>query len=606
MKNSSEKKKFLFTFSIKHAFLLLFVVNMLGLLALKFLYTAPPAPIALEQTQIPAHDSFRGHDEAPQETKISFENPVLAYKILQQLDVWKPVNDKYFELREGNFIHNYSEPYMGLKNDEEFCDKHRAFFVNNPQRIFDEKNVIVSSNHMSHFRGVFIPLVANDIQPYINSSMPKKLQNQFFYDIDPAVNLFFSVKPFNENKHIGKHFSCLTQLSNHIPGHNAVTRKDFASENSVNYAKYYQDRPQCFNNDKFFPKTYILYNKEDCQEFFKTLDSPETQQLKKERGIVFIRKIGAGSHKGDGVFPMDAKEEANIRAIYDNGAKCGSENKNFIVQNYIHNPLLINGRKFDFRMFILIASTNPFIAYYYDGSLRVSLMEYEVESGDKKTLLTNIALNKQIYAEVKKGNLYNGMDVDDVKHAQQWDFPRLLEYLLDEGIVEDPNWLDNYLRPEFKKAMIHLLRSSQDKYLENSSIYGLWGVDFMIDTDLNLWFIEANSAPSFTGGYSDEAEKFYIKMLKDHFEIVYGLLKSRISRIVKFVNKMTVSGDAVEAGNEVIVRDLEGKRREFEAITRNYFEKEYEPSHDNGFAKIIDENFEGVARYQGLLEQECL
>jgi len=258
-------------------------------------------------------------------------------------------------------------------------------------------------------------------------------------------------------------------------------------------------------------------------------------------------------------------------------------------------------------MFILVASTNPLIAYYYDGSLRVSLMPYEVESNDKKTMLTNIALNKKIYAEVKEGKLFNGMDVDDVKHAQQWDFPRLFEYLMNEGIITDPNWLDNYLRPEFKKAMIHLLRSSQDKFLENSSLYGLWGVDFMLDTDLNLWFIEANSAPSLTGGYSKEAEVFYIKMLKDHFEIVYGLLKSRIHRVVKFVNTMTAQGDAVEvAGDEILIRNLAGKRKEFEAITKNYFEKEYEPSPDNGFAKIIDENLQGVDRYQGLLDPECL
>ena len=42
-----------------------------------------------------------------------------------------------------------------------------------------------------------------------------------------------------------------------------------------------------------------------------------------------------------------------------------------IVQSYIPNPLLINGYKFDFRLYVLVTSINPLRIYLYkDGMVR--------------------------------------------------------------------------------------------------------------------------------------------------------------------------------------------------------------------------------------------
>ena len=585
----------------KNIFFLLLGLYFLTFVAINLIqYSSQPRQLpakSVKTSQVEFHD--------PDEYKYKFHNPKLAYKILSLIDKFEPVNNSFYSERF-EVKGRYNLPYYGLKSTEDYCKRHRHVITQNPELIFEQVNMVLTAHKTSLMRTKCIDDLALDLHPKVGFHMKQKDADSKLYDIKTNANFFHTKTPMYIHKHIGKHFSCTTQVSNHIPGHSSLDRKDFVAENAIKYGEMYANKPQCFSYDKFFPKTWLLYNEEHCKDFFNILNSANYSKLKKERHIVFIRKIAARFHRGEGVQPVNQEEEDSLKEIYGNGELCGNITKGYIVQNYIHNPLLLDGHKFDFRMYLLIASTNPLMAYYHDGFLRVTLAEYNVSSGEKKVLLTNLALNKQIYDDVKGGALYKGMDEESLKIAQQWSFDRLQEYLLEKGIISDPNWLDNYLRPEFKKAMVHLLRLSAFSFLKHSSLYELYGVDFMLDENLNLWFIEANSSPAIEG-YSVPMEKFIVKMVKDHFEVMVGLMRSRMKRIVEYVNYLDMNRIVKnKADGKVIIKDIKEKVEHFKSISKNYFEEEFLPSSDNGFVKILDENLAGRERYQNLLPSECL
>ena len=93
--------------------------------------------------------------------------------------------------------------------------------------------------------------------------------------------------------------------------------------------------------------------------------------------------------------------------------------KNIILQKYIQNPLLINKRKFDIRVFALFvahAKTGKIRGYFYDeGYLRTSCKEFNLDKFDNRMVhLTNDAVQKNSadYGKFESANKISYMDFD--------------------------------------------------------------------------------------------------------------------------------------------------------------------------------------------------
>lgn len=60
-----------------------------------------------------------------------------------------------------------------------------------------------------------------------------------------------------------------------------------------------------------------------------------------------------------------------------------------MTPRYIQNPLLLEGRKFDVRSYLLIACTVPYMVFFGHGYARLTLSLYDPHSRDLSGHLTN-------------------------------------------------------------------------------------------------------------------------------------------------------------------------------------------------------------------------
>lgn len=133
----------------------------------------------------------------------------------------------------------------------------------------------------------------------------------------------------------------------------------------------------------FYPKTWFL--PEQLKEFAEESKYMHERQCKANKPrTIFIVKPNDGS-QGDGIYLIDSVDEYLKRATLtrsgsstsanggDNQRTCArphaNHHKMHIVQEYIHNPYLIDGLKFDLRIYVVILSLKPLQIYLYDEGL---------------------------------------------------------------------------------------------------------------------------------------------------------------------------------------------------------------------------------------------
>jgi hypothetical protein len=528
-----------------------------------------------------------------------FDNPTLAFWILSELDQFE------FMPHEILAKMNMKRRYLGFAKEDSYCDRSRRWFTENGGVVFLRKNIFTDTVKSTMMRKKVISKISKDMHPEVSSGLPASFKTSGdLFHLRPDIHSYEvrMMGGFHYAYTFSKHFGCNHQMYNHIYGGAELNKKSQFAQNYQEYIWKNDASPQCVQ--EFMPESYLLNRKVQCKIFFEYLDSEEYKAEKEKNTYVFFKKKGAASHAGRGVFLFNEESEQELREEYKNGKKCGEVKKNVQMQRYIQSPLLLYGHKFDFRVYMLIVSLNPLIVYYHDGFLKLSLHDYSRNSTNRAAHLANTELSKKIFQQARNGG-WNGMNETEVRRFQTWMYSRLHSYLLEQNKTTDPNWLDTSLRPQMQKIMIHVIRAASHGFVRRSNIYELYGVDFIIDDNLKVWFIEANSSPSFEST-TKEREKLLVGMLSDHFDVVFAYLKSRVKRIITFVNKVAkaLPEDHIFP-NSVVIPNFNEVKAQYDEINKNYLDPEYELPKTNGFKKIMDENLNGPERYNGYLPQEC-
>lgn len=163
------------------------------------------------------------------------------------------------------------------------------------------------------------------------------------------------------------------QIINHFPGMPNIARKNRMGQNLNRLAKVY---PREYS---FYPRTWILPS--EMSDFRNQFDSSGVSLNNK----IFIIKPDAGC-QGRGIF---------LTRTLDNVPT----NENVVAQQYIKKPMLIDGYKFDLRLYCFVTSVKPLRMYlFHDGLARLCTEEYTKPTKsnlDNSCMhLTNYAVNK--------------------------------------------------------------------------------------------------------------------------------------------------------------------------------------------------------------------
>jgi tubulin polyglutamylase TTLL4 len=108
------------------------------------------------------------------------------------------------------------------------------------------------------------------------------------------------------------------------------------------------------------------------------------------------------------------------------------KNKKVLVQKYIADPYTIDGRKFDFRIYILVTGVDPMRIYIFnEGLTRISTNKYSLKTlDDRFAHLTNYSVNKK--SSVFKAATEAGADeVDPTGETEgfKWSLPAFKRWL---------------------------------------------------------------------------------------------------------------------------------------------------------------------------------
>ena len=254
------------------------------------------------------------------------------------------------------------------------------------------------------------------------------------------------------------------QRINHFPSSHEITRKDKLALSILKMQKKFGKE-----EFDFYPDTYVL--PEEFSEFY--------MHFNKSRDPYWILKP-VNSSQGKGINLID-----NLTQV--------PTNEPFVISKYIKNPLLINGLKFDLRLYVLITSFEPLKIYLYqEGLVRFASEEYDSQNKNKYVHLTNYSINK------KNKRFVSNKDWREDDFGHKWSLQALSRHLKSAGVDMELFWSKVYdLIIKTVLSMEDVVVDSVRKLsLHRSNCFDLLGFDILIDSNLKPWLIEVNLSPS--------------------------------------------------------------------------------------------------------------
>jgi hypothetical protein len=158
-----------------------------------------------------------------------------------------------------------------------------------------------------------------------------------------------------------------------------------------------------------------------------------------------------------------------------------------LVQRYITDPLLLEETKSEIRSYVLIASTDPLLVLYHDGTVRLTSLPFV--RGDWANPLVHVT------------NTYRQKSADPERWeargaAMKWTLSALARDVHARGLTGDPAWLETTLRPALVTMVRAVIRALAPSLPRRRGAFQLLGMDCILSGDLeDLWLTEMQLGP---------------------------------------------------------------------------------------------------------------
>ncbi|CAL7937173.1 unnamed protein product [Xylocopa violacea] len=256
------------------------------------------------------------------------------------------------------------------------------------------------------------------------------------------------------------------QKVNHFPGMTEICRKDLLARNLNRMLKLF---PKDYN---FFPKTWC----------FPADHGEAMAYAKLRRSKTFIIKPDTGC-QGRGIYLTRTLKDIK-------------PSERIICQVYVARPFLVDGYKFDLRIYALVTSCDPLRIYVYnDGLARFATSRYKEPTGHNTSNvfmhLTNYAVNKhsrmyviddEIGSKRKISTLNKWFKMKDIDIDELW--RKIDEIIIKTVLAAYPVLKHSY----------HTCFPTHDK---TYACFELLGFDVLLDWKLKPYLLEVNHSPSF-------------------------------------------------------------------------------------------------------------
>ena len=410
------------------------------------------------------------------------------------------------------------------------------------------------------------------------------------------------------------------QKYNHFLSTFHLGRKD----NLYKHFKYYKKLfPDMFN---YAPPTYIL--PADGPDF-------EIEYKKNKKALWIVKPVNLS--RGRGVHLL--KGESEFKQLYKKSTQLSLPQ--YLISRYIDRPHLLNNKKYDLRIYVLIASFTPLRIYLYNnGLVRFATEDYKKADFDNIFIhLTNYSINKNNLKYKSNQNLKEQQcDIFPREETEMTEAEGGIEYDEngDDNIPDDDSnkWSLIEYRNNFKKIgkghimdmiwgqieaiVVKTVISVYSEYYKNifpnkvNNTFELYGFDILIDEHFKAWLIEVNVNPSL---HCTSPLDLSIKtdLISDIFNVV-GILpynhngnrfifdysmagKKKDEIYMNLTNKSSQLSDSKRINNKAIKNDKENFNNKMNMksyILRNFEPENLErklPEYDDEYYKKMLENY---------------